>query len=90
MSYHYPISTDWQTNEIVDVVNFFHCIETAYEKGIEREVLIQGYQRFKAVVTSKSEEKKICGEFEDESGYSCYRTMKKAKEEIKTKMIKMS
>ncbi|MFZ3588103.1 UPF0223 family protein [Bacillus sp. DJP31] len=89
MSYHYPISTDWKTNEIVDVVNFFSCIETAYEKGIERDKLIQAYQRFKAIVTSKSEEKSICGDFEDESGYSCYKTMKKAKEETTTKIIKM-
>ncbi len=89
MSYQYPISTDWSTDEIVNVVKFFSCIETAYEKGIERELLIHSYQEFKKVVTSKSEEKKICGQFEDESHYSCYQTMKKAKDDTNLKIIKM-
>jgi uncharacterized protein YktA (UPF0223 family) len=89
MSYQYPISMDWKTDEIVDVVQFFSCIEKAYENGIDRDILFQAYHRFKVIVPSKSEEKQICGEFEEESGYSCYRTMKKVKDEPNTKIIKM-
>ncbi|NEU35490.1 hypothetical protein GN156_33080, partial [bacterium LRH843] len=39
MEYQYPISLDWSTEEIIDVVKFFESIEKAYEKGIEREQL---------------------------------------------------
>jgi uncharacterized protein YktA (UPF0223 family) len=88
MSYQYPISIDWKTEEIVDVVEFFHSIETAYEKGIDREHLMNAYRKFKEIVPSKSEEKKLCGEYEEQSGYSCYRTIKKAREENK-EVIKM-
>jgi uncharacterized protein YktA (UPF0223 family) len=89
LSYQYPISIDWSTDEIVDVVQFFSCIEKAYESGIDRDILSRAYRRFKEIVPSKSEEKQICGEFEEESGYSCYRTMKKVKDEPDKKIIKM-
>lgn len=40
MEYSYPFSTDWSTEEIVDVVQFFEGIEQAHEKGIKREVMM--------------------------------------------------
>lgn len=80
MEYQYPIDYSWTTDEIVDVIHFFESIEKAYEKGIQREQLMASYRRFKEIVPSKAEEKKICGEFEETSGYSAYRTVKKAKE----------
>ncbi|MGG3466516.1 UPF0223 family protein [Neobacillus pocheonensis] len=80
MEYQYPIDYNWSTDEIVDVINFFEAIERAYEKGIERDEVMMHYRRFKEIVPSKAEEKTICGEFEEISGYSSYRTMKKAKE----------
>ncbi|MHC0037320.1 UPF0223 family protein [Pseudoneobacillus sp. C159] len=79
MEYQYPIDHTWKTNEIVDVIKFFECIEQAYEKGIEREILMDVYRRFKEIVPSKAEEKKLCSEFEEQSGYSPYRTMQKVK-----------
>ncbi|MGM7682764.1 UPF0223 family protein [Cytobacillus sp. Hm23] len=82
MDYQYPISYDWNTNEIVDVVWFFETIEHAYEKGIEKEKLMAAYRVFKKIVPSKAEEKKLCKEFEEISGYSSYHTVKKAKEAI--------
>ncbi|MDX8364909.1 UPF0223 family protein [Cytobacillus sp. IB215665] len=82
MDYQYPISYDWNTNEIVDVVRFFETIEHAYEKGIEKEKLMAAYRVFKKIVPSKAEEKKLCKEFEEISGYSSYHTVKKAKEAI--------
>lgn len=80
MEYQYPIDYDWSTEEIVDVIKFFETIENAYEKGIERDEVMKAYHRFKEIVPSKAEEKTICGEFEEMSGYSSYRTIKKAKE----------
>ncbi|MBS4212000.1 MULTISPECIES: UPF0223 family protein [Neobacillus] len=80
MEYQYPIDYRWSTEEIVDVVHFFEAIEKAYESGIERDQLMSVYRRFKEIVPSKAEEKTICGEFEEISGYSSYRAIKKAKE----------
>lgn len=89
MEYQYPIDHHWSTEEIVDVIHFFEKIESAYEKGIERELLMAAYRRFKEIVPSKAEEKKICGEFEETSGYSSYRAIKKAKESEPGTKIKM-
>ncbi|WP_110112407.1 UPF0223 family protein [Bacillus sp. CGMCC 1.16541] len=89
MEYQYPISIDWSTDEIIDVVKFFESIEKAYEKGIERDQLMEVYRRFKEIVPSKAEEKTMCNDFEDQSGYSSYRTIKKAKESASGEIIKM-
>lgn len=79
MEYQYPIDYSWTTKEIVDVIHFFEAIEKAYEKGISREELMTAYRRFKEIVPGKAEERKLCGEFEEISGYSSYRTITKAK-----------
>ncbi|MFT4415171.1 UPF0223 family protein [Fredinandcohnia humi] len=89
MDYQYPISYEWSTDEIVGVIKFFECIEKAYEKGISKGQLISTYKRFKEIVPSKSEEKQVCGEFEETSGYSAYRVIKKAKETNQETIIKM-
>ncbi|MBM7572233.1 UPF0223 family protein [Aquibacillus albus] len=80
MNYSYPIDETWSKQEIIDVVNFFSMVEKAYEAGVNKDDLLLSYTRFKQIVPSKSEEKQLCGKFEKESGYSCYRTVKKAKE----------
>ncbi|MGX6442099.1 UPF0223 family protein [Neobacillus sp. K501] len=80
MEYQYPIDYHWSTDEIVDVIKYYEAIEKAYEKGIDRDELMNIYRRFKEIVPSKAEEKTICGEFEEISGYSSYRAIKKAKE----------
>ncbi|MCU7745313.1 UPF0223 family protein [Priestia sp. YIM B13446] len=89
MEYQYPISLDWSTEEIIDVVKFFESIERAYEKGIERDHLMAVYRRFKEIVPSKAEEKTICNDFEDQSEYSSYRTIQKAKAASSGDIIKM-
>ena len=89
MEYQYPIDIDWSTEEIVAVIKFFECIESCYEKGINRKELMEQYRIFKKIVPSIAEEKKICGEFEEVSGYSTYRTIKKAKAAEEHAMIKM-
>jgi uncharacterized protein YktA (UPF0223 family) len=89
MEYQYPISLDWSTQEIIDVIKFFETIEMAYEKGIDRDQLMAAYRRFKEIVPSKLEEKKIGNEFEEISGYSIYRTIKAAKEAPAGTTVKM-
>jgi uncharacterized protein YktA (UPF0223 family) len=89
MEYQYPIDYHWSTEEIVDVIKFFEQIEAAYEKGIERDRLMEAYRRFKEIVPSKAEEKKVCAEFEEMSGYSSYRAIKKAKDLASGQKIKM-
>lgn len=90
MEYQYPLEPDWTTEEIIDVINFFEYVEQAYEKGIDRDNFLEKYRRFKEIVPSKAQEKKICGEFEEQSGYSTYRTVKKIKESETGTIIKMS
>jgi uncharacterized protein YktA (UPF0223 family) len=89
MEYQYPIDYHWTTDEIVDVIKFYEALERAYEKGIDRDELMAIYRRFKEIVPSKAEEKTICGEFEDISGYSSYRTIKKAKDSAPGDRISM-
>lgn len=89
MEYQYPIDYHWSTDEIVDVIKFYEAVEKAYEKGIDRDELMNIYRRFKEIVPSKAEEKTICGEFEEISGYSSYRAIKKAKEAASGEKILM-
>lgn len=79
MEYQYPIDYHWTTEETITVIHFFEAIEKAYEKGIGRDELMSAYRQFKEIVPSIAEEKKLCGEFEEMSGYSSYRTIKTAK-----------
>ncbi|GGC80204.1 UPF0223 protein YktA [Thalassobacillus devorans] len=90
MNYTYPIDETWSKKEIIDVVNFYSLVEQAYEKSVKRDELMLAYTRFKQIVPSKSEEKQLCGKFEKESGYSCYRTVKKAREMENGDKVSMS
>lgn len=80
MEYSYPLSTDWTTEEMVDVVHFFEAIEAAYEKGIAREQFMRVYRRFKEIVPSQAEEKTILKQFEQASGYVGYKAIQLAKQ----------
>ncbi|WP_243385222.1 UPF0223 family protein [Bacillus kexueae] len=90
MDYSYPISLDWSTQEIIDVIKFFENIEKAYEKGISREDMLTSYRRFKEIVPSKAEEKKIFAEFQEVSNYSSYHVVKKTREAEDGTFIKMT
>lgn len=89
MEYQYPIDHTWSTDEIIDVVRFFECIEEAYEKGINREELLSAYRRFKEIVPGKADEKNFLNEFEEVSGYSSYKTVKAAREAEENQRVKM-
>lgn len=88
MSYEYPIDETWTKKEIIDVVNFFNMIEKSYETQINREDLIALYRRFKEIVPSKSEEKRLFSKFNKSSGYAPFPVIKKARESTE-KIIKM-
>lgn len=88
MSYSYPLSKDWSTDEIIKVVQFFEVIEKAYETGVKREVLMDRYRKFKEVVPSMAEEKSYFREFEKESGLVSYTIIKKMKETTAGAIIK--
>ncbi|WP_026692181.1 UPF0223 family protein [Peribacillus kribbensis] len=89
MDYQYPIDYSWETEETIDVLKFYECIEQAYEKGIQKEKLTAAYRRFKEIVPGKAEEKKLTAEFEEISGYSAYRVIQKAKNEETEALITM-
>lgn len=89
MEYSYPLSVDWTTQEMVDVVKFFEVVEAAYEKGIKREQVIASYKRFKEIVPSMAEEKTIFREFEQASGYVSFKVIKLAKELADGQIVRM-
>ena len=89
MEYQYPLDYDWSNEEMVTMVKFYEAIEKAYEKGIIREELMGLYRRFKEIVPSKAEEKKIDKEFPRGKWIlyiSCY---SKGKRSRRTKACKM-
>lgn len=89
MDYQYPLDYHWSTEEIIDVVRFYESIEQANEKGIQKIELIKNYRRFKEIVPSKAEEKKIDSEFQEMSGYSIYRTIQAMKNLQDNDIVKM-
>ncbi|MBO0412573.1 UPF0223 family protein [Enterococcus hulanensis] len=87
-NYGYPIDEDWTHEEITTVINFLNLVEEANENGVDKEAFLNGYKKFKTVVKSIGEEKRIGREFEAVSDYSIYRTVQKAKAAT-TKRFKM-
>lgn len=85
-----PLSMDWSKEEIVDVVNFYEAVDRAYHKGVERDLLLALYRRFKEIVPSKSEEKRNFKEYEEQTNQSPYHTVKKVQEGESGMIIKMS
>lgn len=82
-----PISLDWSTKEVIDVIQFFECIELTYKKPVSRETILIKYRRFKEIVPSKSEEKSLCKQYDEEFGISTYHVVKRARDG-KDEMIK--
>ncbi len=71
---------------MIAVIDFLNLVEQANEGGVETAVFLAGYQKFKQVIRSIGEEKKIGREFESASGYSLYRTVQAAKQESKKRL----
>ena len=88
MNYNYPIRSDWSTEEIISVAAFYDAVEKAHETGIQREKLLEAYREFKKIVPSMAEEKTLFKEFDEASGYTCFRVVKAAKEGTDGEVIK--
>ncbi|MBM7711689.1 UPF0223 family protein [Enterococcus xiangfangensis] len=78
-NYSYPIDEDWTHEELALVIDFFNLVEEANETGVEKVAFLAGYKKFKTVVKSIGEEKKLGRQFQEVSGYSIYRTLQQAK-----------
>lgn len=85
-NYSYPLDPDWSQDELLLVLGFLNQVEQANENGIETEVLLSGYQKFKTVIKSIGEEKKLDREFQQASGYSIYRTIQAARQTTKKRL----
>lgn len=85
-NYSYPIDPEWSREEMLTVIDFLNLVEQANEGGVDTQVFLAGYQRFKQVIRSIGEEKRIGREFESVSGYSLYRTVQAAKNESKKRL----
>ncbi|MHC5229664.1 UPF0223 family protein [Enterococcus sp. LJL99] len=81
--YQYPLDLDWTTEEMVIVTNMWTAVEKANESGIQIDIFMTTYKKFKEVVKSIGEEKRLGNEFEKVSGYSLYRTVQQAKKTTK-------
>ncbi|MDO4666226.1 MAG: UPF0223 family protein [Streptococcus sp.] len=82
-NYSYPLDLSWSAEELASVLSFFNRVEEAYEQTVKAEQLLESYDAFKKVVTSKGEEKRIGRDFETVSGYSLYRAVQEAKSKKK-------
>lgn len=78
-NYSYPLDYNWSKEEIVIVMELWQALEQVYESSMEVEDFKHSYQKFKKVVPSIGEEKKLGKEFEEIAGYSLYRVVQKAK-----------
>lgn len=87
MNVQYPISIDWNKEEVIKVVQFFQTVEKAYDKGAVKGELLSAYSDFKEVVPSKSEEKQMFKQFDKETGFSTYHTVKEARETEREKVL---
>ena len=85
MKYSYPLSEDWSTEEMIQVIEWLNQVEKAYESSVTLEDLQKHYRSFKQIVTSIMEEKQIDRQFKQLSGYSTYQVVKKMKSLLKEK-----
>ncbi|SOC37881.1 UPF0223 family protein [Salinicoccus kekensis] len=78
--YSYPLDTDWTTDEVVKVVEFFEAVEYGHDEGIAAAELKRRYRAFKEVVPSKSGEKTLFREFKEQSGLESYTLVRQLKD----------
>lgn len=76
----YPIDFDqFTTDEIIDIVEFLSMVEQANEGQVDPHILSHKHKRFRSIINSLSMEKQIDRDFEQLTGYSIYKTIKKYK-----------
>ncbi|MGX7051940.1 UPF0223 family protein [Leuconostoc palmae] len=85
-NYTLPIDGNWSVEDIVTVSTLVDSVLKVYENGVKKEILMNNYRNFLAVIPSKSEQKQFDKDFEKQTGYSIYRTMKFASQTVKDKV----
>ncbi|MGC8257631.1 UPF0223 family protein [Leuconostoc mesenteroides] len=75
-NYVLPIGGDWTTQDIIIVTNFINSVLGVYEKGSSREEVLKNYDAYRKIMPAKSEQKKFDKDFERQTGYSIYKTIK--------------
>ncbi|MGB7999981.1 MAG: UPF0223 family protein, partial [Anaerobacillus sp.] len=58
-----------------------------YDQGANKDQIVNAYYAFKDVVPSKSEEKQIFKQFDQETGYSTFHAVKEARETERDKVV---
>lgn len=87
-SYTYPLDIEWTQDEMIQVMEMWQAVECCYEKGLKGEDFLSVYRKFKTVIKSIGEERRLSREFEKVSGYSLYDCVRMAQADS-TKTIKM-
>ena len=80
--YSYPIDyTEFDSDEITVLVEFFSLIEDANEGKANNNLLLKKYNEYRSILNSASYEKTVERDFMKVSGYSIFKTIKKIKEQ---------
>ncbi|WP_100665951.1 UPF0223 family protein [Leuconostoc citreum] len=85
-NYTLPIDSNWTIDDIVTVSTFVDKVLQVYENGVLKVTLLAQYDKFRQVIPSKSEQKQFDRNFEQQTGFSIYRTIKLAQATTKDRI----
>ncbi|ACA82915.1 UPF0223 family protein [Leuconostoc citreum] len=85
-NYTLPIDSNWTIDDIVTVSAFVDKVLQVYENGVLKVTLLAQYDKFRQVIPSKSEQKQFDRNFEQQTGFSIYRTIKLAQATTKDRI----
>lgn len=85
-NYTLPIDSNWTIDDIVTVSVFVDKVLKVYENGVLKVTLLAQYDKFRQVIPSKSEQKQFDRNFEQQTGFSIYRTIKLAQATTKDRI----
>ena len=85
-NYTLPIDSNWTIDDIVTVSVFVDKVLQVYENGVLKVTLLAQYDKFRQVIPSKSEQKQFDRNFEQQTGFSIYRTIKLAQATTKDRI----
>ncbi|MDF7626852.1 UPF0223 family protein [Lactobacillaceae bacterium L1_55_11] len=73
-NYQLPIDANWDTADIIAVVNLVDDVLSVYEDGVRRNKFLKDYAAFKAVIPAMSEQKQFDRDFKRQTGHQIYQT----------------
>ena len=85
-NYTLPIDGSWTVDDIVVVSHFIDSVLAVYETGVAKNTLMARYAAFREIMPAKSEQKRFDRDFERQTGYSIYQTMKLAENTTKDRV----